>query len=646
MPSHLPGAVAEFGTRGGTVKRNSYLPWALVLTIGLIGRLALADAYDPPAGYYSPATETGATLKSQLHGIIDGHTERSYDQLRSDLQVTDVDPNNSSRIVLIYNNRVSIAKPTGGSIPGWDAGVTWNREHSWPQSRGVDSTAIPDGSDMHHLFPSDPGENSTRGNLNYGGAFGAQAFGVANDGGTKYYPGDLDAGMVARAEFYMAVRYNGTDSGTSDLELSAGNPADSGTTLGDLNRLIEWHFAAPPDSYERRRNQVIYDSYQGNRNPFIDHPEYMWSIFAKDLNNIPIPNDSQLSIAGTTVNSNGSSTRNVDLGRVFVNAAAPAAQAFTLNKVGNNGTYFQVTASGAATSTLSGPLNAMRTNQTDSKSINVGLSTTTTSAGLKSGAVTIDNLDITTGGGTGHGANDANDTFNVSLTVLDHATPSFAPASPLTSLVHDFGNLAIGAGSPSFNFEVYNLLATAGYTANMDFDSVTPAGNSAAFTTNLAASAGSLVLAGGAGHTFTSSLTAMNVGTFSANYTLYFSDENITGALNKSITLMLTGKTRLAGDYNGDLVVDAADYAVWRSTTDQYVAAYSGADGDGNGIVNSDDYTVWRGNYGQTASGSGSGAALGTASVPEPAGIGLAVLTLTAALFRGRRPRRAKRAGR
>ena len=343
------------------------------------------------------------------------------------------------------------------------------------------------------------------------------------------------------------------------------------------------------------------------------------------------------------MNSNGSSTRNVDLGRVFVNAAVPAAQSFTLNKAGNNGTYFQVTTSGAATSSLSGPFNAMRTNQTDSKSINVGLSTTTTSAGLKSGAVTIDNLDITTGGGTGRGANDANDTFNVSLTVLDHATPSFAPASTLTSLAHDFGNLAIGASSPSFNFDVYNLLATAGFTANMDFDSVTPSGNSAAFTTNLAASAGSLVLAGGAGHTFTSSLTAMTVGTFSASYVLNFSDENITGAWNNSITLMLTGKTRLAGDYNGDFVVDAADYAVWRSTKDQSVTAYSGADGDGNGIVNTADYEVWRGNYGQTAAGSG--AAIGTAGVPEPASVALAVLTLTAALFQGRHCRRAKRAG-
>src|SRR5262249_5866084 len=160
------------------------------------------------------------------------------------------------------------------------------------------------------------------------------------------------------------------------------------------------------------------------------------------------------------------------------------AQSFSISKTGTNGTYFAVTATGAATSSLSGRFNNMRTNQTDSKSITVGLNTTTDTAGLKSGTVTIDNLDITTGGGAGRGGNDANDTFNVSLTVLDHSTPSFASSSASSVLTHDFGNVAIGALSPSFSFDVYNLLATAGFTANMDFDSVVASGNSAAFSTD------------------------------------------------------------------------------------------------------------------------------------------------------------------
>ena len=362
--------------------------------------------------------------------------------------------------------------------------------------------------------------------------------------------------------------------------------------------------------FERKRNQIIYDQFQHNRDPFTDHPEYVWSVFVNQTNN------SQLAIAGTTVNADGSSTRTVDLGRVFVNAAVPAAQSFTINKSGTNGTYFSVTTTGSATSSLSGRFNNMRTNQTDSKSITVGLSTSTSTAGLKSGAVTIDNLDITTGGGAGHGANDANDTFNVSLTVLDHSMPSFVSNTNTATLSHDFGIVPIGANSPTFSFDIYNLLATAGFTADMDFDSVTPSGNSAAFSTDLASAAGSLVLHGGVGHTFTSALAATSLGTFSATYSLHFSDENIAGALNNSLTLTLTGKTLLAGDYNGDSVVDAADYVAWRSTEGQSVAAFSAADGNGDGLIDAGDFDVWRANFGLTAAGSGS--AVGTQSIPEP----------------------------
>lgn len=563
--------------------------------------------------YYSAATGFGLTLKSQLHNIIDGQTTRSYDQLRADLQITDADPNDPTKLRVVYNNGVSITKNTAGSIPGWDGGVTWNREHSWPQSRGVDTTSAPDGSDMFHLFSSKQSDNTARGNLNYGGAFGAQNRGTVSDGGTKYYPGDADAGLIARAEFYMAVRYDGTESGTADLELAAGDPADEGTQLGDLSRLLQWHFAAPPDTpFERKRNQIIYDNYQHNRNPFIDHPEYVWSIFVDQNNN------SQVSIAGATVNADGSSSKTVDMGRVFVNGALPAAQMNTLNKAGTNGTYYSVTTTGSATSSLSGRYNAFRTNQTDSKSISVGLNASTSTAGVKTGTVVVDNLDITTGGGTGKGANDGNDTFNLTLNVLDHMTPSFTLPSLLASKTLDFGNIAVGSTAPTLNFDVFDLNGTVGSTANMDFDSVTTSGNSSAFTTNLAAYAGALQIAAGSGQTFTAALNLTNVGTFTANYTLNFSDENLAGAQNKSLTLTLTGTVRLAGDFDGNGLVDTGDYVIWRSTLGQSVAgAYAGADGDGNSIVDSADFDVWRAHFGDSAPASGATLA-GNASVPEP----------------------------
>src|SRR6185295_10053702 len=114
-------------------------------------------------------------------------------------------------------------------------------------------------------------------------------------------------------------RYDGTETNTTNLELFAGDPSTS-QGLGDLNRLIEWHFAATPDAFERNRNQV--------------------------------------SISGTTVGGDGSSVKNVNLGRVFVGSAVPAAQANTLNKTGDDGTYYSVTTSGAATSSVTGSFNA------------------------------------------------------------------------------------------------------------------------------------------------------------------------------------------------------------------------------------------------------------------------------------------------
>ena len=75
---------------------------------------------------------------------------------------------------MVYNNGVPITKPLAVRIPGWDNGETWNREHSWPQNRGVDSTSGPDGSDLFHLIPSKESDNSTRGDLNFGGQFGQQ----------------------------------------------------------------------------------------------------------------------------------------------------------------------------------------------------------------------------------------------------------------------------------------------------------------------------------------------------------------------------------------------------------------------------------------------------------------------------------------
>ena len=76
----------------------------------------------------------------------------------------------------------------------------------------------------------------------------------------------------------MAVRYEGGDS-YPDLEVDDATGSGTAPRLGRLSALRQWSPQDPPDAFERRRNEIIYSSYQGNRNPFIDHPEWVASIF-------------------------------------------------------------------------------------------------------------------------------------------------------------------------------------------------------------------------------------------------------------------------------------------------------------------------------------------------------------------------------
>jgi endonuclease I len=607
---------------------------AVFLFLAVLGRFALATDVDyfEPAGYYASASGTGATLKSQLYTITStGFVGRSYGDARFAFETMDKDPNNANNILLVYNR---------ASVDGtWDGGITYNREHVWPKhwlnltSSQVSNTYTGVASDLFELRPAAQNINSARGDLGYGttSVTVPHTYGSVSDAsGSYWYPGDADRGDVARTIFYMATRYG--QGQANNLSVVNGQPATY--QFGDLASLLKWNYEDTPDDFERRRNQAIYSStlnptyYQGNRNPYIDHPEWVWSVYVNQAN------DSQISIGSSAVAADGSSAKTVALASVIVGAAVPAAQSVTLSKAGNNGTYYSVTTAGAATSTVSGRFNAFRTNQTDSKSISVGLNTNTATAGLRSGTVTVDNLDITAGGGAGHGANDANDVITVNMNVLDHAAPSFASPAITTSLSHDFGNIALGDTAPTFDFGVFNLSTTPGFTAGLDLDNIASSGTTAAFTTDLTSFS---TLAAGSSHPFTSSLNLTSVGTFSATYMLNLSDENIAGATNKTMSLTLTGTVRLAGDYNGDGSVDGGDYLVWRTNYGQSASAFGGADGDGDTIIDDADYDVWRLHFGQTAAGFAAGTSLTSAAVPEPLSM---LLVLCAAIGLGLTRRR------
>jgi endonuclease I len=613
------------------IRHRSISTGVLCLAI-LVARSGSSDEFDPPPGYYSSATGTGATLKSQLTTIMStGHIQRTYGNFRDSAAITDADPNNPNNILLMYN-RASVSSV-------WDNGETWNREHIWPISLqgGSDpnNSSIGHRADPHALRPANPDINATRGNFPFGleGDSGTHGFSVVDS--SYYYPGDADRGDAARSLFYSATRW-------SSLGLTLVDSTPGSFQMGDLSSLIKWHFDDAPDTFERRRNHAVYSSamnplyYSNNRNAYVDRPEFVWSVFMDQ------PNNSRITINGATTDGNGASTMNVDLGRVFRFSVMPTAPTFNLNNTGNgdangtDGTYFEVTTSGLATSTLMGRNNAFRTGIMDlggeNKPITVGLNANTANLGQYTGTVTVNNLDVTDGG-AGRGANDANDTFNVSMTVLEHATPSYSSGSTVTAKSHDFGTITTAAASSPFVFEVFNRGTMPAFTANMDFDTVLPSGDTSVLTTNAGTYAGSLVLAGGDGQEFSAMLSSTVAGSFAATYTLRFSDENIAGAQNNmDLTLNLSGNVVLAGDFNRDSVVDAADYVVWKKFKNTATAAFALADADGSAFVDAADLAWWRTNFGRVASSAG-----GSQHVPEPATPLLVAMAFIALTLRPRR---------
>ena len=226
----------------------------------------------PPDNYYRDAIgKTGEALKTALHEIISGQNAKSYAAARDGVCLLDEDPANADNVILIYS-RLSVAKTS------WPA---FNREHLWPQSLGA--KWYPAKSDMHHIFAANARVNSSRSNKWFDNSednpdHHELALLASYDDDSWQVP-DSVRGDVARALLYMDVRYEGGDD-EPDLKLVDDEVPTTGCNcMGRLSTLLEWHLADPVDDRERHRNNLIYTDIQGNRNPFIDHPEWVFLIW-------------------------------------------------------------------------------------------------------------------------------------------------------------------------------------------------------------------------------------------------------------------------------------------------------------------------------------------------------------------------------
>lgn len=584
----------------------------------LVASQCYAGPYDAPASYYSSATGTGSTLKNQLNNIMSsGHIQRSYGNFRDMAVIIDADPNQPGNIILVYDR---------DSVDGdWDSGSTWNREHVWPQSRqpgSASNSSTGNLGDPHALRPSTPSVNSNRGNDPFGFAASTGSYGSI---GSSFFPGDDDKGDIARSLFYSDTRWG------PDLGIALVNGTPGSNQMGDLASLVAWHYLDVPDTFEQRRNHAIYSSslnpsyYTNNRNAFVDKPEFVWSVFVDQFN------DSQIGLSGTTIDSNGASTLNVDLGAVYVGGASPSDQSITINKTGNDGTYYEVTTSGSATSSIEGRYNAFRTNGTDSETLSVGLNTSTATPGQKIGQVSIDNLDVTTGGGTGRGANDANDVIDLSFDVFNHPEASFSSSSLLTSTTIDFGIIAEGSGTQSLPFSLFNYDGAGSpfYASDLELNLVSGSGSTSVLTTDASLFSG---LDQGSDLDFMALLDTSTVGEFTATYEFNLSGEDLPGDQNQLLTLTLMGEIEAAGlegDFNDDGMVDAADYTVWRNNLGLADTVLN-SNGDASGIVDAGDYTLWSTNYGTSQPATAS-------AIPEPSSVILLCFASTSMLFWKRR---------
>ena len=256
----------------------------------------------PPVGYYNSAIGlTGAPLKTALYNIIKGHTVQSYPlwewydntDLRTDGKIWD-----------IYTDNCIFTYSTDQCGSYSNICDCYNNEHSFSKSWFGDVS--PMNSDIFHIYPTDGKVNGMRSNYPYGESTNGTVYGNSKLGnctypgytGTVFEPSDEYKGDLARTYFYMVTRYENIVAGW-ETDDPNGDAMLDGTSFPcfepwALSLLLKWNTQDTVSQKEINRNNAIYTTVQHNRNPYIDHPEWVTSIWgpassvSENFNNISV----------------------------------------------------------------------------------------------------------------------------------------------------------------------------------------------------------------------------------------------------------------------------------------------------------------------------------------------------------------------
>ena len=236
-------------------------------------------------------TELLAALRSlmtQTHAY-----KTSYAEARDLATKTDCEGGDGKIVLLYTSSKVEFSDFIGSGSIGW------NREHVWAKSLGgLQNEGA--GADLHHVRPDDVTTNAKRGNLKFGNANGGSevkgstlvsgALGGYSKGG-YFEPLDNVKGDVARICLYVYARYGGELSKCSNIT----------NVFESVDVLLDWCESDPVDTWEMGRNEVV-GKIQGNRNVFIDYPEYAWLIFGREVpENMTTPSGMAMKKEETTV---------------------------------------------------------------------------------------------------------------------------------------------------------------------------------------------------------------------------------------------------------------------------------------------------------------------------------------------------------
>src|SRR3989339_51810 len=284
------------------MKKVLLLAGSLLLAI----RLVFPAVSSIPTGYYTNASGLcGEDLKTALYNIIKGHTSVTYTTLWTSFKTTD--DRSDGKVWDMYSN-ISYTFTTDqcGTYSG--EGDCYNREHSFPKSWFNDAT--PMYTDLFHLYPTDGYVNGRRSNYPFGevtsptytSGNGSKLGPCSYPGytGTVFEPIDEYKGDFARTYFYMVTRYENLvaswETNSTEVDAILDGTSFPSFEIWFLNMLVEWNAADPVSQKEIDRNEAVY-VIQKNRNPFIDHPEYIDAIWVSGCTTNPTVN---LSVNTTT----------------------------------------------------------------------------------------------------------------------------------------------------------------------------------------------------------------------------------------------------------------------------------------------------------------------------------------------------------